>query len=119
MLYEVITEGVLTTTIDRTDEMKLVGLASDVNKISEMLNSYIREISQVLAHLSAGDLMVKQDSSLSYKGDFIPIKNALVKIRHSMDSTFHKITDLVITSYSIHYTKLYDNKKGNLLFADD
>ncbi len=89
-------EGVLTTTIDRTDEMKLVGLASDVNKISEMLNSYIREISQVLAHLSAGDLMVKQDSSLSYKGDFIPIKNALVKIRHSMDSTFHKITDLTV-----------------------
>ncbi len=87
-------EGMLNTYVEVTDGMKLHDLASDVNKISAMLNSYIREISQVLAHLSAGDLMVRQNASIEYKGDFIPIRNALVKIRHSMDSTFHQISDL-------------------------
>lgn len=69
----------------------LKDLAEDVNQINCTFNSYINEISYVLSHLSAGDMAVAFSEDLQYEGDFLPIKNALHKIRHSLNSSFEEI----------------------------
>lgn len=87
-------DGILDAHIEVTDDMVLSDLADDFNNISILLNSYIKEISQVIAHLSAGDMMVKVNNNVNFKGDFIPIKNALTKISNSLNLTFTSISDL-------------------------
>lgn len=87
-------EGRLDAQIDIVDQMLLSDLANDFNNISTLLNSYVREISHVISHLSAGDMTVKMDKNVNFKGDFIPIKNALTKLSNSLNSTFSSITEL-------------------------
>lgn len=91
-------KGILDTQIDLTDDMLLQYLAQDVNQISSLLNQYIREISQVISHYSAGDMTEKLNSDIEFKGDFLPIKNALKKLDSSLNQTFMNITEL---SFSI------------------
>lgn len=88
------TKGMLDSQINATDDMLLLNLVKDTNTISNQLNSYINEITHVISHLSAGDMTVKLNSSVSFKGDFIPIKNALTKIGHSLNDTFSSISEL-------------------------
>lgn len=89
-----INNGVLDSQIEITGDMLLLDLVKDTNSISNQLNSYINEITHVISHLSAGDMTVQLDNGVRFKGDFIPIKNALIKIGHSLNSTFSSITEL-------------------------
>lgn len=90
-------KGMLDTQIETTDGMLLQTLAEDFNKISNLLNSYINEITHTISHLSAGDMTVKMDSTVKFRGDFIPIKNALTKISNSLNSTFSSISELSLS----------------------
>lgn len=87
-------EGMLDAQIPITEDMTLQDLAMDFNDISVLLNSYIREISHVISHLSAGDMTVQLDKNVKFKGDFVPLKNALTKISSSLNNTFSSISEL-------------------------
>lgn len=86
-------EGMLDSQIQAADGMLLLSLVRDTNSISNQLNSYINEITHVISHLSAGDMTVQLDNQVKFKGDFIPIKNALLKIGHSLNNTFTSISE--------------------------
>ena len=74
------------------DSYQLLGdLANDINRIGMAFNSYINEISHVLSHLSSGNMAVSFTKDMDYQGDFLPIKNALYKIRHSLNQSFEEI----------------------------
>ena len=87
-------EGILDATIEVTQDMLLSHLAKDINSISSLLNLYIREISQVISHYSAGDMTETVNSQIAFKGDFLPIKNALKKLDGSLNHTFNDVLDL-------------------------
>ncbi len=86
--------GDLDIAIHVQDYEVLGELAEDINQISSTFNEYINEISRVLAHLSAGNMAVRVAKDINYKGDFKPIKNALYKIRRSLNSSFEEINSL-------------------------
>lgn len=85
-------EGYFDANMEAQEGMVLFSLVQDFNVISTLLNRYVREISQVLAHLSVGDLAVTLDEQVPFQGDFIPIKNALKKICASMKDTFSELS---------------------------
>lgn len=85
-------KGYLDASIDQTENLLLADLASDFNNITQVLNSYIKEITHVISHLSAGDMAISLNSDVHFNGDFIPIKNALVKIGNSLKDTFGSIS---------------------------
>jgi len=72
----------------------LKDLAEDINQINNTFNTYINEISHILSHLSAGNMAVAFSEDVLYQGDFSPIKNALYKIKHSLNSSFKEIHKL-------------------------
>lgn len=77
------------------EQYELLGdLATDIQRISTAFHGYINEISHVLSHLSAGNMAVSFAKDINYQGDFVPIKNALHKIRHSLNKSFEEINDL-------------------------
>lgn len=86
--------GNLDISVSQCDISVLSELADDINKISLTFNGYINEISHILAHLSAGNMAVSFTKEVNYQGDFLPIKNALHKIRHSLNSSFEEINSL-------------------------
>jgi methyl-accepting chemotaxis protein len=69
-------------------------LAEDINQISQSFHDYIGEISHILSHLSAGNMTVSFSKEIEYQGDFLPIRNALHKIRHSLRNSFEEISGL-------------------------
>lgn len=76
------------------EQFDLLGsLAADIQQISTTFNGYINEISHVLSHLSAGNMAVSFAKEIHYQGDFVPIKSALHKIRHSLNKSFEEIND--------------------------
>lgn len=83
--------GNLDTTIATTDYSVLGALAGDIQQISLTFNGYINEIAHILSHLSAGNMAVTFTKDVIYHGDFIPIKNALHKIRGSLNKSFEEI----------------------------
>lgn len=91
-------QGDLDVQLEMTEYAMLEGLAGDIDHISRTLNQYIYEISHILSHLSAGNMAVPMSDTIHYQGDFVPIKNALRKISHSLNSTFEEISTL---SYEI------------------
>lgn len=86
--------GNLDISINSKDYLRLGDLAEDINQISATFNGYINEIAHILAHLSAGNMTVDSSKHLNYQGDFVPIKNALHKIRHSLNHSFEEINHL-------------------------
>lgn len=84
-------KGDLSIHIDSEEKLELQNIARDINQSSNMLNTYINDISEILSHISIGDLTVKLPDNHEFKGDFIPIKNALNKIITSLNSVFKKI----------------------------
>lgn len=91
-------KGYLDARIDQDENLLLVDLATDFNNITQLLNNYIKEITHVISHLSAGDMTISPDPNIHFNGDFIPIKNALTKIGNSLKDTFGSISEL---SYQI------------------
>lgn len=87
-------DGKLDLSIHAEDYLQLKELANDINQISTTFNGYINEIAHILSHLSAGNMAVGDDKTLHYHGDFVPIKNALHKIRHSLNHSFEEINEL-------------------------
>jgi len=78
-----------------TQDYTLLGeLANDINQISTTFNGYINEIAHILSHLSAGNMAVSSTNDLNYKGDFVPIKNALHKIKNSLNHSIEEINQL-------------------------
>lgn len=69
-------------------------IAEDVNQINNTFNTYINEITHILSHLSAGNMSVAFSNDVHYHGDFLPIKNALHKIKHSLNCSFEEIHNL-------------------------
>jgi len=91
-----ICSGNLDIRIDTDHFVFLKDLAEDINQINSTFNAYINEISHVLSHLSAGNMTVSFSKDINYQGDFLPIKNALHKIRHSLNCSFEEIHNLVM-----------------------
>jgi methyl-accepting chemotaxis protein len=83
--------GDLELSIDTGNYTFLGDLAEDINQISMTFNTYINEIAHILSHLSAGNMAVSFTKEIDYQGDFLPIRNALHKIRHSLNSSFEEI----------------------------
>ncbi len=86
--------GNLDTKIDTEQITYLKDLAEDINQINSTFNTYINEITHILSHLSAGNMAVSFSEDVQYQGDFLPIKNALHKIRHSLNCSFEEIHKL-------------------------
>lgn len=91
-------KGYLDAHIDQNENLLLADLSNDFNNITQLLNTYIKEITHVISHLSAGDMTINPDPGVHFNGDFIPIKNALTKIGNSLKDTFGSISEL---SYQI------------------
>ena len=89
-----ILSGNLDIKVDAEHFTFLKELAEDINQINITFNAYINEVTHVLSHLSAGNMTVAFSEDLSYKGDFLPIKNALHKIKHSLNNSFEEISKL-------------------------
>lgn len=88
--------GDLDISINPNHYTLLGNLAEDINLISQAFNGYINEISHILSHLSAGNMAVHFSEDIDYKGDFLPIRNALHKIRYSLNSSFEEINLLTV-----------------------
>ena len=85
---------------DRNDET-LVLLTSLSDTITS-LNAYITDIRNVLSAVADGDLLVNSDTV--YSGDFETIKDALDKIRFSLNGTFSEVhkAALSVKECSVH-----------------
>jgi len=86
--------GNLDIKIDTEHFVFLKDLAEDINQINSTFNAYINEITHILSHLSAGNMAVAFSEDVLYQGDFLPIKNALYKIRYSLNCSFDEIHKL-------------------------
>lgn len=86
--------GNLDISIDQEAYTMLEELARDVSQISMNFRYYIEEITHVLSHLSAGNMAVGFSKEVEYQGDFLPIKNALHRIRHALNASFEEINQL-------------------------
>ncbi len=85
----------LSIQIDDNHLKQLDTISRDINNWVGLLNTYIHDISGVLAHISAGDLTAELSNEDSFKGDFIPIKNALKKIIKSLNKIFIRIDNVM------------------------
>lgn len=86
--------GNLDAKIETDQFVFLKDLAEDIEHINHTFNSYVNEITHVLSHLSAGNMAVAFSGDVRYHGDFLPIKNALYKIRQSLNGSFEEIRKL-------------------------
>ncbi len=86
--------GNLDVRIDTEHFDFLKDLSEDINQINSTFNTYTNEITHVLSHLSSGNMAVAFSEDVTYQGDFLPIKNALYKIRHSLNCSFEEIHKL-------------------------
>ncbi len=108
-------QGDLDHRIDAGEFSRLGELAEDMNGISSILNGYVNEISHVLSHLSAGNMAVNFSEDIHFHGDFLPVRNALHKIKHSLNRSFQEIRQL---SHEIdHMTSRVEN--GSSVIAQD
>ncbi|HEY8350640.1 MAG TPA: methyl-accepting chemotaxis protein [Clostridia bacterium] len=89
-----ILSGNLDIKVDAEHFTFLKELAEDIDQINSTFNAYINEITHILSHLSAGNMTVAFSEDVSYKGDFLPIRNALHKIKHSLSNSFGEIYKL-------------------------
>ena len=85
---------------DRNDETLV--LLSSLNDTITSLNAYITDIRNVLSAVADGDLLVCSDTV--YTGDFETIRNALDKIRTSLNGTFSEVhkAALSVKECSVH-----------------
>lgn len=92
-------EGYLDEKIDCSEisSKELLHIADDMNCLTEAMYGYVGEISRVLSHLSVGDFTVEVAKKENYSGDFILVRNALIKITASLKETFLEIDHLTKT----------------------
>jgi len=86
-------KGDLSIDIESTQVSDLAQITQNLNESAKVLEQYVSNISEVLSHISIGDLTVKLPKNHKFSGDFIPIKNALNKIVTSLNRIFYKINN--------------------------
>lgn len=74
-------------TVNTRDELEL--LSDSLKSTVESVNSYLKEIEDVLVHISRGDLNVHTTDR--YKGDFVVIRDSLSYIVDSLNQTLNGI----------------------------
>ena len=109
------TQGDLDHRLNPNDFQQFADLAGDINGISTILNDYVNEISHVLSHLSAGNMAVSFSEGIHFRGDFRPVKNALRKIKRSLNQSFQEIRQL---SYEIDQMTGRVESGSSLIAAD-
>lgn len=75
--------GDLSADVTYTSQDELGSLSNSIRTLLRNLTGYIQDISQVLGHISAGDMTTAP--KLEYEGDFAPIKASLENILSTMD----------------------------------
>ncbi|MCL2059207.1 MAG: methyl-accepting chemotaxis protein [Oscillospiraceae bacterium] len=89
---EFIAKGDLSTELRLAPDTSEIGrLTFAAIEIKTELKRYIEDISDKLRHMSEGNLDL--DVDIDYVGDFMPIKNALVKIISALNDTLYQIND--------------------------
>ncbi len=81
--------GDLDINIDIRSDDELGHLSRAFNHISDIIGSYVRDISEQLSQMADNnmDIAITQD----YIGDFIPIQVSIEKISESLNDTLHQI----------------------------
>ncbi|OON98835.1 MAG: hypothetical protein ATN35_03305 [Epulopiscium sp. Nele67-Bin004] len=85
-----IATGNLHVNIDYTTNDEIGELAHTFKQMSSTLNGIISETSLVLNEIANGNL--KTQLNVVYPGDFLPMKNAMLKIGDTLSDTMDKIT---------------------------
>lgn len=82
-------EGNLDVDISYVSRDEIGSLANSLQSAASTLKLYIHDISTNLGQMAQGDMTV--EISQDYRGDFIPIKQALLKISDSLNETLSSI----------------------------
>lgn len=80
-----ISKGNLSVSVDLKRDDEIGELAKSFCETSATLTQYINDISNVLSKMSEGDFTV--NSNMNYSGDFLPIKNSILIIINSLNTT--------------------------------
>ncbi|WP_312694183.1 methyl-accepting chemotaxis protein [Caproiciproducens sp.] len=86
---ERIAEGKLDVDITYSSKDEIGSLARSLQSASETFKLYVADISEQLGRMSQGDITA--DFTQEYVGDFVPIKQALVKISDGLNETLAAI----------------------------
>lgn len=86
---EKIADGNFDVEIDIDSKLETGILAKSFNKMIQNLQTYIKEIRDILGSIAEGDFSVKPE--IEYRGEFIEIEKSLDNILKSMNDTFMKI----------------------------
>ncbi|MFA9380349.1 MAG: methyl-accepting chemotaxis protein, partial [Acetanaerobacterium sp.] len=82
-------DGNLNVNVSYRSRDEMGSLAHSIRRMCTNLSSYVGDISQNLGRLSQGDMRVNVE--MDYAGDFVPIKDAMEKIAHSLNLTLSQI----------------------------
>ncbi|HBJ1649556.1 MULTISPECIES: methyl-accepting chemotaxis protein [Clostridium] len=91
MFADEVAAGNLNANIDINSEDEFGNVAKALNNTAEYLRTYISEIDDVLSSISNGNIDINVDGE--YKGDFVGIKESLIKIVSSLNNTFIQIRE--------------------------
>ncbi|AOR24498.1 methyl-accepting chemotaxis protein [Clostridium taeniosporum] len=83
--------GNLSANININSDDEFGNVAKALNNTAEYLKTYISEIDAVLSSISKGNINIEVDGE--YKGDFIGIKESLIKIVSSLNNAFSQIRE--------------------------
>ena len=86
-----VAEGNLSGSIEVKSEDEIGTVSKAFNNTVKYLNTYISEIDSILENISKGNLDINVQGE--YKGDFVGIKNSLIKIISSLNDTFGEIRE--------------------------
>ncbi len=88
-------KGDLSTYKEKMEVEEIADSINNLNETTQMINSYINDISEIVSRISIGDLSGNIDKEKAYKGDFLPIKNAINKTVNSLNGVFCNINLLM------------------------
>ncbi|AIY82065.1 methyl-accepting chemotaxis protein [Clostridium botulinum] len=83
--------GNLSANININSDDEFGKVAKALNNTAQYLKNYISEIDEVLGSISNGNINVNVEGE--YKGDFVGIKESLIKIISSLNNTFTQIRE--------------------------
>lgn len=88
---EEISKGNLNVEFDTSSQDELGMLSINMKHTIDSINSYIKDITQVLGQIAEGN--IDAEVTASYEGDFLPIKESLNNIIKSLNSTMRRIRE--------------------------
>ncbi|GAA0078460.1 methyl-accepting chemotaxis protein [Clostridium sp. CTA-5] len=94
-----LSEGHLNTDYSYESKDEMGQMTKDLNNTIETLNLYLSDLTVVIKNIANENLDI--DTSVDYKGDFVPIKTSLENIINSFNNIFkniHEVSDLVASS---------------------